>query len=182
MPKRSPDTAVGLFLSCQALALTQIITRTLLKIGFAQPKHSDSYHTLQSSTGLFRLLLSVFAGAGKPWLLKSVGSGYAIGSTGTYGISAAALVLLSTFITWGLARWCNDPPIRPASTFRHIFATLLKANGEDVKTVQVLLRHTNTTVTMNVYAQGVTELKRKAHHRIVRMVIVGKSEEEEENR
>jgi integrase len=67
-------------------------------------------------------------------------------------------------------------------TFRHTFATLLKANGEDVKTVQELLRHSNSTVTMNVYAQGVTELKRKAHHRIVRMVIGGKSEEEEESR
>jgi integrase len=64
-------------------------------------------------------------------------------------------------------------------TFRHTFATLLKANGEDVKTVQELLRHANSTVTMNVYAQGVTELKRKAHHRIVRMVIGGKPEKEE---
>jgi integrase len=67
-------------------------------------------------------------------------------------------------------------------TFRHTFATLLKANGEDVKTVQELLRHATSAVTMNVYAQGVTELKRKAHHRIVRMVIGGKSEEEEETR
>jgi integrase len=61
-------------------------------------------------------------------------------------------------------------------TFRHTFATLLKANGEDVKTVQELLRHANSAVTMNVYAQGVTELKRQAHRRIVRMVIGGKPE------
>lgn len=65
-------------------------------------------------------------------------------------------------------------------TFRHTFATLLKANGEDIKTVQELLRHANSTVTMNVYAQGVTELKRKAHHRIVRMVIGGSMQNEEE--
>jgi len=32
---------------------------------------------------------------------------------------------------------------------------LLKANGEDIKTVQELLRHANISVTMNVYAQGV---------------------------
>jgi integrase len=62
-------------------------------------------------------------------------------------------------------------------TFRHTLATLLKANGEDVKTVQGLLRHANCTVNMNVYAQGITELKRRAHHRIVRMVIGGKPEE-----
>ncbi|HEY2858547.1 MAG TPA: tyrosine-type recombinase/integrase [Terracidiphilus sp.] len=47
-------------------------------------------------------------------------------------------------------------------TFRHTFATLLKANGEDIKTVQELLRHANIAVTMNVYAQGATELKRQA--------------------
>ena len=64
-------------------------------------------------------------------------------------------------------------------TFRHTFATLLKANGEDIKTVQELLRHANISVTMNVYAQGVTELKRHAHSRIVRMVIGGKSKEPE---
>jgi integrase len=39
---------------------------------------------------------------------------------------------------------------------------LLKANGEDIKTVQELLRHANIAVTMNVYAQGATELKRQA--------------------
>ena len=62
-------------------------------------------------------------------------------------------------------------PARSAGTR---FATLLKANGEDVKTVEELLRHATSAVTMNVYAQGVTEPKRKAHHRIVRMVIGGK--------
>lgn len=65
-------------------------------------------------------------------------------------------------------------------TFRHTFATLLKANGEDIKTVQELLRHANIAVTMNVYTQGVTELKRNAQHRIVRMVTGRKDEEAEE--
>jgi site-specific recombinase XerD len=35
--------------------------------------------------------------------------------------------------------------------FRHSFATLLKANGEDVKTVQELLRHANSRITLDVY-------------------------------
>jgi integrase len=61
----------------------------------------------------------------------------------------------------------------------HTFATLLKANGEDIKTVQELLRHANISVTMNIDAQGVTELKRQAQHRIVRMVTGGKGEKPE---
>lgn len=41
-------------------------------------------------------------------------------------------------------------------TFRHTFGTLLKANGEDVKTVQELLRHANSRITLEVYTQAVT--------------------------
>lgn len=55
-------------------------------------------------------------------------------------------------------------------TFRRTYATLLKANGEDVKTVQELLRHASSLVTMNLYAQAVTDLKRKAQSRIVDML------------
>jgi integrase len=33
-------------------------------------------------------------------------------------------------------------------TFRHSFATMLKSHGEDVKTVQELLRHANSSVTL----------------------------------
>jgi integrase len=40
-------------------------------------------------------------------------------------------------------------------TFRHSFGTLLKANGEDVKTVQELLRHANSRITLDVYTQAV---------------------------
>ena len=56
-------------------------------------------------------------------------------------------------------------------TFRRTYATLLKANGEDVKTVQELLRHANSLVTMNLYAQAVTEVKRKAQSRLVSMLL-----------
>ena len=34
-------------------------------------------------------------------------------------------------------------------TFRHSFGTLLKANGGDVKTVQELLRHANSRITLD---------------------------------
>jgi integrase len=55
-------------------------------------------------------------------------------------------------------------------TFRRTYATLLKANGEDVKTVQELLRHANSLVTMNLYAQAVTQTKRDAQSRVVSML------------
>lgn len=35
--------------------------------------------------------------------------------------------------------------------------TLMKANGEDVKTIQELLRHANFKVTKEVYTQAVTQ-------------------------
>ena len=46
-------------------------------------------------------------------------------------------------------------------TFRRTVATLLTANGEDVKTVQELLRHANPQITLQIYSQAVTETKRQ---------------------
>lgn len=56
-------------------------------------------------------------------------------------------------------------------TFRHTFGTLLKANGEDVKTVQELLRHANSRITLDVYTQAVGSNKRAAQSKVVRMMI-----------
>jgi len=47
-------------------------------------------------------------------------------------------------------------------TLRHSLGTLMKANGEDVKTIQETLRHANFKVTMDVYTQAVTAIKRSA--------------------
>ena len=55
-------------------------------------------------------------------------------------------------------------------TFRHSYATILKSHGEDVKTVQELLRHANSSVTMNIYAQAVTDIKRSAQSKVARLV------------
>jgi len=66
-------------------------------------------------------------------------------------------------------------------TLRHSFGTLMKANGEDVKTIQELLRHANFKVTMDVYTQAVTKVKRTAHSRVARQImgpIQGKKKEE----
>jgi site-specific recombinase XerD len=56
-------------------------------------------------------------------------------------------------------------------TFRHSFSTLLKANGEEVKVVQELLRHANSRVTLDTYTQAVTPAKRAAQTKVVEMVV-----------
>ena len=55
----------------------------------------------------------------------------------------------------------------------HTFGTLLKANGEDVKTVQELLRHANSRITLDVYTQAVGSNKRAAQSKVVRMMVPG---------
>jgi Phage integrase family len=55
--------------------------------------------------------------------------------------------------------------------FRHSYATILKSHGEDVKTVQELLRHANSSVTMNLYAPALTDIKRSAHNKVARLVV-----------
>jgi len=64
----------------------------------------------------------------------------------------------ATYWPGTLNRWHLQPAVKAAGiegrigwhTFRRTYATLLKANGEDVKTVQELLRHANSLVTMNL--------------------------------
>lgn len=55
--------------------------------------------------------------------------------------------------------------------FRHSFATLLKANGEDVKTVQESLRHADSKVTLDTYTQGLMSAKRAAQQKVFGMIV-----------
>jgi integrase len=57
--------------------------------------------------------------------------------------------------------------------FRRTFSTLLKANGEDVKVVQELLRHATVKMTLEVYAQAVTPAKRKAQSKVAELFKAG---------
>ncbi len=47
-------------------------------------------------------------------------------------------------------------------TFRRSLATLLQAKQVNVKVTQELLRHANSRVTLDLYAQGDTDAKRMA--------------------
>jgi hypothetical protein len=55
-------------------------------------------------------------------------------------------------------------------TFRHTFSTMLKANGEDVKVVQELLRHASAKMTLDTYSQALTPAKRAAQSKVVSMI------------
>jgi integrase len=55
-------------------------------------------------------------------------------------------------------------------TFRHTFSTMLIANGEDIKVVQELMRHGTARITVEIYSQAISKVKRRAQNRIVRMI------------
>jgi integrase len=55
--------------------------------------------------------------------------------------------------------------------FRHTYSTLLRSVGVDVKVQQELLRHADIQTTLNVYTQAVSEAKRDANSKVVRMVL-----------
>jgi site-specific recombinase XerD len=46
-------------------------------------------------------------------------------------------------------------------TLGHTFGTLMKANGEEIKTIQEMLRHAYFRVTADVYTQATTTAKRR---------------------
>ena len=51
--------------------------------------------------------------------------------------------------------------------FRHSYATLLKAQGADVKVVQQSLRHASSRISLDVYTQAIPEDVRTAQMRVV---------------
>jgi integrase len=61
-------------------------------------------------------------------------------------------------------------PLKGWHTLRHSYTTLLRQNGNDVKVVQDLLRHSSYGITMNVYDSAVSAEKREAHRNVMRLV------------
>jgi integrase len=56
-------------------------------------------------------------------------------------------------------------------TFRHTYPTLLTQNKEDIKVVQELLRHANSRITLDLYAQANMGEKRLAQSKLVKQVL-----------
>jgi integrase len=55
--------------------------------------------------------------------------------------------------------------------FGHTFSTLPAENDEDVKTVQSLMRHANSNITMSIYTHAVSSKKRRAQRKVVEMIL-----------
>jgi len=56
-------------------------------------------------------------------------------------------------------------------TLRRSLATLLISNGENVKVAQSQLRHTTPKITLDLYAQAVSEHQQQAHKKVVQMML-----------
>ena len=61
-------------------------------------------------------------------------------------------------------------------TLRHSFSSMLIANGENVKVVQELMRHSNCRCTLEIYSQARLQAKRDAQHGIMEMIVPGERE------
>ncbi|MGB6728333.1 MAG: tyrosine-type recombinase/integrase [Terracidiphilus sp.] len=56
-------------------------------------------------------------------------------------------------------------------TLRHSYSTLLRVTGADVKVMQELLRHASSRMTLDTYTHVVTETKRKAQSKVVKLLL-----------
>lgn len=65
----------------------------------------------------------------------------------------------------GITKWVSF------HTFRHCHSTSLKANNEDVKVVQELMRHANITTRINIYTKALTPAKKEAESRMVDVLL-----------
>ena len=57
----------------------------------------------------------------------------------------------------------------------------MNANGEDLKTIQEMLRHATFKVTADVYTQAITDTKREAHNKVVKQLIAEPDRDDGEN-
>jgi len=64
--------------------------------------------------------------------------------------------------------------------FPALFRHLGEGKREDVKTVQELLRHANSRITLDVYTQALSTNKRAAQSKVVKMMVPNLGEMKDE--
>jgi len=80
---------------------------------------------------------------------------------------------------WGVQQRRISPAARAAGlgdnigwhTFRHTYRSLLDETGAPMKVQQELMRHASISTTMNIYGAAMTNSKREANSKVVRMVL-----------
>lgn len=75
------------------------------------------------------------------------------------------VAIRSAAIRAGITKWIGW------HTFRQAYATLLIANGENIKVVQELMRHGSARITVDIYSQARNPEKRAAQQRLVQMIL-----------
>lgn len=63
-------------------------------------------------------------------------------------------------------------------TFGHMYSTLLRSTGAELKIMQELLRHSTIRVTLDTYTQAVTAEKRNAQDAVVAHLFPQKVQEQ----
>jgi integrase len=56
-------------------------------------------------------------------------------------------------------------------TFRHTFSSILHEGGTNMAVQKELLRHADIQTTMNLYTQAVSTAKRRAVHRVAKVLL-----------
>jgi integrase len=146
--------------------LTVLVRRAIVdgKVGEVKTKYSRSGLPLDPALAeiLFRCQRASVFGRDEDWVFASPHK-------------AGELPLRSTSVL--------EKHIKPAAeraklgsgigwhTFRHTYSTMLRQLGVDIKVQQELLRHADIRTTMNIYTQAVSEDKRSAHSKVVRLVL-----------
>lgn len=100
--------------------------------------------------------------AAEDWVFASVRAG---GKMPPWADTLLDRILQPAAKKAGITKWVGF------HTFRHTYSTLLKANNEDVKVVQELMRHANISTTMNIYTKALTPAKREAQSRVVDVLL-----------
>jgi len=70
-------------------------------------------------------------------------------------------------------RLTYSPSLEPWKAFSPSIPS--SQNGEDVKTVQELLRHANSKITLDTYTQAMSPAKRQAQSKVARMILPKKT-------
>lgn len=82
----------------------------------------------------------------------------------TYGLDTPYKAFHRILKHYNTTRQQDEPalPLIPFHGLRHTAATLLIANGVNIRTVSGRLGHTNTSTTLNIYSHALEEFDRKA--------------------